>query len=326
VRAVLLGFPAPLAPLVISLTDRGDSNVKQRLERTLEAHPYLKPRIEEILHSEDATLNELFQVLPGHRLDERAYLPRESNGHWVFAGWAVVGFFGLVGLVMAQRITPAWQLLLAGAFTATIGVAFLFLFQDFVGHSYELTLDPERHFLTNLLGFVFVVGLGEELAKTLPVIFYIRTFKRANWRGACLWGLASGIGFGVAEGILYSTHQYNGIAGLEIYLMRFISCVALHGLWSASVGITIFHSRKLVGKILGAVLYGGDWSWGELAVPLLRVLGIVMALHGLYDALLTQDMIPMALMVALVSFVWVGWQIESSREKEIAALAAAQPA
>ena len=45
------------------------------------------------------------------------------------------------------------------------------------------------------------------------------------------------------------------------------------------------------------------------------------ALHGLYDTFLTQDMLPLALLVALFSFIWMGWQIETSREKEIAAQA-----
>lgn len=71
--------------------------------------------------------------------------------------------------------------------------------------------------------------------------------------------------------------------------------------------------------MLGVVLYGRGWNWGQLALPILRVLGIAMILHGLYDTLLTQNMIPLALLAALASFLWLGWQIESSREKELAA-------
>ena len=60
-----------------------------------------------------------------------------------------------------------------------------------------------------------------------------------GWRGACLLGLASGIGFGVSEGIMYSSTQYNGWSGSDIYIVRFVSCVALHAMWAASVGIAI---------------------------------------------------------------------------------------
>lgn len=314
-------FLLALVPLCLTLFDRGDANFKQRLDRTLQTHPYLKPRIVEILDSEDGDLNELLRALPGHRLDDRAYLPRESRLHWLFACWSTAGFVVIVGFFLSRGAASTAALILASAFTATMGIGFLLLFQDFVGPGYELTLESDRDFLTNLLGFVFVVGLGEELPKALPVLFYVRTVRGATWRGACLWGLASGIGFGIAEGILYSAEQYNGIVGPEAYLTRFISCVALHGLWSASVGITIFHSRQLVNRMLGLVLYERGWNWSQLALPILRVLGIAMSLHGLYDTLLTQNMIPLALLAALASFTWLGWQIETSREKELAALA-----
>jgi hypothetical protein len=99
--------------------------------------------------------------------------------------------------------------------------------------------------------------------------------------------------------------------------------VALHAVWSASVGITLFHSRQLVGRLVGAALFGGRLTWEEVAWPLLRVLGVAMALHGLYDALLTEQLIVPALLVALVSFGWLAWQIETGREQEAAGPAGA---
>jgi RsiW-degrading membrane proteinase PrsW (M82 family) len=314
-------FLFALTPLVLILFDTNKETPLQRIERTLKAHPELKHRVHEILESEDGTLEELFSVLPDHRIDDRAMLPRESQQHWMFALWSGIAFF-VVGIVLSWRVASPWVLPVIGLFTSTVGVAFLFLLQDYLGHGYELALQAERSFLANLLGFIFYVGLGEELSKALPVFFYVRTQKKATWRGACLWGLASGIGFGIGEGIVYSADQYNGVAGLEAYLTRFAACVALHALWSASVGITIFHSRHMINRLLGTMMYE-RWRWSEVALPLLQVLGIAMTLHGLYDTFLTQDMIPLALLVALISFVWLGWQIETSREKEMAALAAA---
>jgi RsiW-degrading membrane proteinase PrsW (M82 family) len=129
--------------------------------------------------------------------------------------------------------------------------------------------------------------------------------------------MASGVGFGVAEGLLYSTKMYHGVAPASFYLVRFASCVALHAVWSASVGITIFQSRAVVRRLVAALFYGARLlRWDEIAWPLLRVLGVAMALHGLYDALLTEQMIVPALVVALVSFGWLGWQVESAREGE----------
>ena len=57
--------------------------------------------------------------------------------------------------------------------------------------------------------------------------------------------------------------------------------------------------------------------WYEKAVVMLRVLIVVMFLHGLFDALLTRDMTAPALMVAAASIVWLGIQIENARKKEM---------
>jgi RsiW-degrading membrane proteinase PrsW (M82 family) len=311
-------FLLTLAPLVLTLFHDKD-DIKKRLERTVAAHPEIKQRFEELKNDPQANVEDLFKLLPGRRIDERALLPRDSQNHWLFAGLSITGFFVVVGLVMAWRVTSSWMLVLAGLFTATFGIGFLLLLQDYMSGMYVLVDTPDDNFLIKLVGFTFGVGLCEELSKALPVLFYIRTFKRATWRGACVWGMASGVAFGVAEGLLYSATKYNGVSGADTYLMRFLSCVTLHGLWSASVGITIFHARKLVGQVLGAMLYGGDWTRSEVALAALRVLGVAMALHGLYDTFLTVDMIPMALLIALFSFAWLGWQIEDSREKDLVA-------
>jgi RsiW-degrading membrane proteinase PrsW (M82 family) len=317
-----------LLPLVLALfRDRATLDVRKRLEATLKAHPELKPRLEELMQSEKATIEDVFRLLPGHRIDDLAWLPRESDRHFFFAAASVAAFFA-VGVLMARRVVPAWQLLLIGAFTATIGIACLLVIHDVTGQSMRVALDPRGSFLSRLLGYVFAVGLGEELCKALPVLFYVRWGRGATWRGAYLWGLASGVGFGVAEGVLYSAKMYHGVAPADVYLVRFASCVALHAVWSASVGITIFQSRAVVSRVVGAVVFGGRFRWEEIAWPLLRVLGVAMALHGLYDALLTEQMIVPALLVALVSFGWLGWQVESAREqdaRQAQAVPAAQP-
>ena len=125
-----------------------------------------------------------------------------------------------------------------------------------------------------------------------------------GWRGDCLWGLASGIGFGVSEGIMYSARFYNGILGADIYLVRFISCVALHAMWSASVGIAIARNVD--------AYEGVDDFWSFLLF-MLRIIAVPMVLHGFYDTLLKQNMNGWALAVALLSFGWLVMHIEMAR-------------
>lgn len=317
-----------LFPLVTALLNDDTANIKKRLEKTLDSNPNLREPVERYMTSEQATLDGLLQLLPDKKLDKLAWLPRDTRMHELYAALSGGAFFLIVAVFMGWGVTQNWKLILTALFTATFGIASLFIFQDMFGDYYEGLLHPGdkvgENFIGNLLGFTLGVGLGEELCKAIPAIFYIRTHPDANWRGACLWGLASGVGFGVAEGVMYSMRYYNGITGPDMYLTRFAACVALHAVWSASVGITIFQSRRVVSKAVNMVIYGDikeeDFDWEEIIVPVARVLGVAMLLHGAYDTLLTQQMVLPALVVALISFGWLGFQIETIREEEQAAL------
>jgi RsiW-degrading membrane proteinase PrsW (M82 family) len=162
-----------------------------------------------------------------------------------------------------------------------------------IGFSYAAAMDPDNGFLLSLVGFTFGVGLCEEFIKAVPVFARFRNEYEMDWRGACVWGLASGVGFGVAEGIIYSSDYYNGMAGAGIYVTRFVSCVALHAIWTASVGILLWHHQDAV---------KGEMEWGDWGMAILKVQGVAMLLHGLYDTLLKREMNALALLVALASF------------------------
>ena len=92
-----------------------------------------------------------------------------------------------------------------------------------------------------------------------------------------------------------------------MYVVRFISCVALHAIWSASVGILLWHHRD-------AVL--GEMEWGDWGLAILKVQGVVMLLHGLYDTLLKRDMTALALIVALASFGFLAFLIRWTLQSE----------
>lgn len=68
-----------------------------------------------------------------------------------------------------------------------------------------------------------------------------------------IWGLVSGVGFGVSEGVTQSHDFYNGVQGVQIHLIRFIRCVALHAIWTAATGINLFGRQ--------------DFFRGQLHVP-----------------------------------------------------------
>jgi RsiW-degrading membrane proteinase PrsW (M82 family) len=308
-----------LLPLVMSTLKKND-DVGRRLKHTLEAN---KSIVEKFERQEDASFDDLLNALPNHRI-EGALLPRNTWTHWLFAGLSAAGFFGLMAALFPGAVRSAKNLVLVGVFTGTLGILFLLAVQfiadwtqgwivtgrsiivllfyvvKLIGLSYRLALG-DTNFWLSFLGFTCGVGLCEELCKALPLLWHYHTQDTLGWRGALLWGLASGIGFGVSEGITYSSEFYNGVLTGDIYVVRFVSCVALHAMWAAAAGIVLFRVR---GQL--------DENW---IGTVLAAIGLPMVLHGLYDTFLKKNMHLLALATAVATFVWMAWQIESVRRK-----------
>lgn len=288
-----------LIPLALSMFWKEESTLEERLQRTIASHPEIAPQLEQIINAPD--INTLCDLLPGNKL-EGAHLSRRSWMHWLYALLSVAGFLAFLTRLFPDAEVPAKKLLVTGLVTGTIGILLLLGFQwvaaftqgfnirgrsiivvlfyivKFIGFSYRCALEDGNGFGLSFMGFTFGVGLCEEICKALPIAIYLTSTRKTTWKGACLVGLASGIGFGVSEGLTYSSEYYNGIAGFSIYLVRFISCVALHALWSGCVAQLMYRNQdhlSLDGEsVLGFVVY---------------YLSIAMILHGLYDTLLKQE-------------------------------------
>jgi RsiW-degrading membrane proteinase PrsW (M82 family) len=318
-----------LIPLAWSVRTSRDDTL-DRVQRAIREHPEAFREFEE----GDSTLGEAIQHLPGHRV-EGAYLPRETSLHWVYALLTAIGYLGVIMILFPRASTRTSNLLAIAAFTGTAGIIMLFILQliaaftpvwsgagpftiilYIIGFSYRAALDPDAGFVSSFLGFTLGVGLCEEVIKALPIIWYFRNFDQLSWRGACRWGMASGAGFGIAEGIMYSSDFYNGIQRGEAYIVRFVSCVALHSIWSACVALTLYRHQRLLKDIKNRTDY---------ILPVLRVIAVPMILHGIYDTVLKMHWNPIALAVAVVSFGWLAWLIEGQRDIEKAAAASAAP-
>ncbi len=320
-----------LLPLGFSLFQE-ETDAKERLKRSIERIPPEKIQIlEQKWEAEQQfSMDDLLAALPDGRI-EGAHLARRSLVHWVYALLSATAFLGLILVIFPWGTANPRDLLLVGLFTATIGIFFLLAVQyiamwtqgtilygrsvvviifwvlKFIGFSYRSALDPETNFILSFFGFTFGVGLCEEICKAIPLLVHFRRSGAIGWRAAWLWGLATGVGFGVSEGITYSADFYNGISSGGIYVVRFVSCVALHAVWSAAVAITIYKNQALL---------RGETEWFPYCVSVVRMVAVPMVLHGLYDTLLKKEMTGAALLVALVSFGWLAWQIEWTRGHE----------
>lgn len=296
-------LPIALLPLAVALGHPTD-DTEARFRRTLhESPPSIRHRIEQLEHSPFATIDDVFDLLPDRRI-VGALLPHGSARHWLFAGVSIAAFLVIALATFPNGGTTAKTLCAIGFFTGTAGVMLLLIVQPFFTLTVHDVLDDNRNFVISLFGYIFGVGLFEELAKLVPLLWRYRRIGPLRWRAACLWGLASGAGFGVAEGVFYSESMYNGLALPEMYFVRFFSCVALHAIWTASAALSLARYPHEISNPTDKAV---------AALSLLRILAIPTVLHGLYDAVLQYNYDEAALGVALVSFGWLAWQIEATR-------------
>jgi RsiW-degrading membrane proteinase PrsW (M82 family) len=313
-----------MVPLIYS-TFKPNGSFVEILAQNVKAHPEVGSKLLPVLEAETAGLDEIVNLFP-HRKFDGALLARNSAMHWVFAIMAAGLFVTLLMFLFDRGTAPPRSLLLTALFTGTVGIILLLGFQfvaewtqnwwvrgrsiivllfyvvKFIGYSYYAADNPSNGFAASFFGYTFGVGLCEELCKALPLIVFINNVpERATWRTACLWGLASGIGFGIAEGIIYSGRSYNGIVGGDVYLLRFLSCVALHAVWSAAVAITLYKFRHKIAENEG---------WFAMLGTIIVLSLPCMIFHGLYDTLLKKQYEVTALITALVSFVYLALLIE----------------
>ena len=313
-----------LMPLVLSAVFGDGGNVLEQIERSLENHP----DVNEDALNEAESLHDLAMQFPEHRLDG-ALLAADSYMHWGFALASSGVYLGLFLMMWPGKESRAPALLLTGLITGTVGImlllgfqwvafatqgvvvtrgrgigALLFFVVQFIGFSYRCALEEGSGFLSSFFGFTFGVGLCEELCKALPVAFYLSGPEKRSLREVCIVGLASGVGFGISEGITYSSEYYNGIQDIWIYVIRFLSCVSLHAIWAGGVALLMYRNHEYL-----------EWSWEAVFGFVVYYLLAAMILHGVYDTLLKQDHELLAVLSALVSFGWFQWTLSRATQE-----------
>ena len=114
----------------------------------------------------------------------------------------------------------------------------------------------------------FKRGMVEETIKAVTA----RTDALDGIRVRAGFGFVAGIGFGVAEGILYSFRDYAAVNDWHAYAIRFVSLVGL---------------RVCMSTIAVLCLPEDWWDPRRYWIMVLRLIPIAL-LHGMYDALLAH--------------------------------------
>jgi RsiW-degrading membrane proteinase PrsW (M82 family) len=256
-------------------------------------------------------LDDALMELPGGRLDG-AFLSRRSPFPLLFAMAASLGFIFAIAYAIPASSNKPKPVFLAGLFTGTLGVIVLILLQSSrficcIPLFYLAALHPDAPFGASLIGFVFGVGVCEEVVKCLPILWMLWRGTLLNWRDAVIIGMASGAGFGISEALLYSFRYYNGIEPADIYIVRFTSSVALHTLLSGACAMMIQRKQEHLVEDLDPL----NWLMTLMAIILVPIL-----LHGLFNTLAKKHLEAGSLAVAVGSFIWLAFLIKAARRRE----------
>lgn len=126
--------------------------------------------------------------------------------------------------------------------------------------------------IVRITGFIFGVGVLEEIIKAIPLYFLVRKAKEPIIPQTLVYyGLMSGIGFGVFEGVQYQTTINTSLEYNEAFFMniaRLTSLPFLHAIWCGITGY--FISFRNLYPLNGNGL-------------LFLSIGIPAVLHGTYD-------------------------------------------
>ena len=167
-----------------------------------------------------------------------AFLIKFTNAS-VFTFYAIALYFSSIWGLFYYELFKTNQVKIKKAiyifFTVQIAIFVLVSILDINQFNpfYRLIGD-NNSFIERVIGFTFGVGVFEELIKVLPVFLFLKYAKEPQLpQTMVFYGLISGIGFGVFEGVMYqitvnSKLEYNESFFLNI--ARLTSLPFLHSI------------------------------------------------------------------------------------------------
>lgn len=193
------------------------------------------------------------------------------------AYWMIALYFSVLWAMFFYFLfrTPqvvARTCVISFSFTAVVSISVLLFLYRLPPWDQLMALTESRHLLARFPGFVLGVGVPEELCKA-AILFWLvrRPGFQLTPQTVVFYGMMSGLGFGIYEGVQYQT-GFNRTAGVDTaYLLniaRLTSLPFLHAVWTGLagyfIGFAALYPRKRYGLWIVAI-----------AVPAL--------FHGLYD-------------------------------------------
>lgn len=245
----------------------------------------------------------------------------ESDSRWAI--WPIA-FLALYGVIRALKhfLRPKsiewWPNALICAFTATIGLLTLFLFQSLadvmadidarrgfvalvkmIGQCYRAVDDPEAGLSEKFIGYIGGVGLCEESVKILPVCLLMVNRKKLpfrlelSFRSFLTLAFFSGLGFGIGEALYGYAIPENG--DLDAQLSRWFACVPSHAIYTMIDAAFLWLLQPRIQRAADPRIKVG---WFVLCVATVAVL------HGIYDVLCVIPFVGLILDASSLILLW----------------------
>ncbi len=224
----------------------------------------------------------------------------------------------VVGIYLFVRPARIPTLLAFGTlfFTMIVGLAGLFLFQGLAIYSVNSSVHMggkgagvvlilravgwayqsinSSSVIHQFFGFIFGVGLCEEMTKLLP-LFFLLLFKGnrpigIDYRGFLIVGFSSGLGFGIGEALYcYAPWSGNVVTGANV--IRWFACVPAHGIYATTDAAILWLLAPKLREFEGFYQKLGIFALAAFAVAIV---------HGTYNVLSNSQWIGIAIDAATI--------------------------
>src|SRR4051812_16687314 len=225
-----------------------------------------------------------------------------SRGDVRSAYWAMALYFSAWWGLLFFHLFPARQIEFTICFacffgTGVVSIGLLLPLYQIPPMSWFYNLTRSTEFFSQVGGMIFGVGIPEELCKMAVLFFLVSRGDKLTPQSMLFYGLMSGLGFGIYEGVAYQMGRNVVASGgyLGPYylwnLIRLTSLPFLHAIWTGMAGYFIgfawlYPSRKIglliVAIGLSGILHGGYDVFAARARPLGALLVAALSVLTLY--------------------------------------------
>src|SRR5688572_475543 len=229
-----------------------------------------------------------------------------TTSHLGAAFWGMALYFSALWALFFYHVFPTPEARVSTSAlcffaTGVLSISVLLMAYHLPPLMWVVQLFKSSSQFNHMLAFIFGIALPEELCKALPLFVLLKKSDPLPPQVMLFYGLMSGLGFGIYEGVDYQMERNFRYAssGGEYYLLnvlRLTTLPFLHAMWTGIAGYFIGFAGLYPRRQRGLMIIG---------------VGVPVLLHGLYNSF-NQTIIGLgfALLTVLVLNLYLARSVE----------------